>query len=109
MKLSGEMKVVQLHPKYGIADLTVKEFPMLYAFWKLNLTLSNTAQSAPGCASQKTKEEWGVLEDAMMEDMPANTFVMLALGLGDTEDPAMHDNLDHIFEEHFPGWLKDWF
>lgn len=93
---------------YLISELPVTEFPMLYAFWRLNLTLSNSAQSAPGCVSQKTKEEWHVLEDTMFENMPAATFVMLALGLGDDNDPDKHENLDYIFEQHFPGWAKDW-
>jgi hypothetical protein len=100
LKLGNGNKVVHLQVKYQIHELTKEEFPMVYAFWKLNLSSSNTAQSAPGCISQKTKAEWNILEDIMFEKMEAKDFVMLALGM-DGDD-------DYIFEKTFPGWSQDW-
>jgi hypothetical protein len=102
-------EVVELHRTYRIDELTVDEYPMVYAFWKLNLTLSNTAQSAPGCVSQKTKAEWNAIEDVMFEKMEANVFVMLALGLDQIEAIKAGENPDdYIFEQYFPDWAKDW-
>lgn len=79
-------------------QLESDEFPMLCAFRTLNNSLSNTAQSAPGCTSLFTEVEWHAME-ARMSRMLAKQFVDMALGL---------DQDDQVMERFFPGWRMDW-
>jgi hypothetical protein len=64
---------------YKIHQLDSEEFPMLFAFYALNGTLSCSGQSAPGCNAEWSKDKWQEVENNLAV-LPANLFVGMGLG-----------------------------
>ena len=89
-------------------QLMPEKFPMLSAFRELNLSLSNTAQSAPHCNADFTELEWYKIEMALRE-LPALEYVHMAYGSHFHHEPEMTDWEQEIWDlPAFRAWAKTW-
>ena len=83
---------------YAIEELGAVDFPMLRAFHTLNLSTSNSAQSAPSSAARYTQQHWSELENHL-KMIPAIEFVTLAIPDGS----AMSEDLEN--QPQFKEWM----